>query len=143
MELLAETADSETYLLGDQGKPSPPVRATHAATWHVPEAHFLESWSDTTSAGGVHSIVQPMILPLYDDCVSPLELLLALLDPEGALRTGEGEEGAPSAALTAVRTTFDALNDGGDGAWSAALREGFVAGSRFEQAGPPHPERSG
>jgi hypothetical protein len=34
MELLAETADSETYLLGDQGKLSSAVRATHSATWY-------------------------------------------------------------------------------------------------------------
>ena len=33
--------------------------------WHVHEAHFLESWSDTRSADGTLTIVQPLIAPLY------------------------------------------------------------------------------
>ena len=33
--------------------------------WHVPEAHFLESWSDARAFDGTASIVQPLIAPLY------------------------------------------------------------------------------
>ncbi len=33
--------------------------------WHVPEAHYLESWSDTRSFDGTVTIVQPLIEPLY------------------------------------------------------------------------------
>jgi MoCo/4Fe-4S cofactor protein with predicted Tat translocation signal len=33
--------------------------------WHVPEAHFLESWSDVRAFDGTASIVQPLIAPLY------------------------------------------------------------------------------
>jgi molybdopterin-containing oxidoreductase family iron-sulfur binding subunit len=33
--------------------------------WHIPEAHFLESWSDTRAFDGTASIVQPLIAPLY------------------------------------------------------------------------------
>jgi molybdopterin-containing oxidoreductase family iron-sulfur binding subunit len=35
-------------------------------TWHVPAAHFLESWSDVRAFDGTASIVQPLIRPLYD-----------------------------------------------------------------------------
>ena len=35
-------------------------------TWHLPEAHFLESWSDARAFDGTDSIVQPLIAPLYD-----------------------------------------------------------------------------
>ena len=92
----------------------------HAATWHVPAAHYLESWSDARSAKGVHTLVQPMILPLYDNCVSELELLSAFLDADNKLVCGE-----QSAAFAAVRATVG----GDDAGWKKALREGFVEGS--------------
>src|SRR5690606_22132025 len=98
--------------------------------------HYLESWSDARSANGVYTVVQPMILPLYDDCVSELELLLALLDDEGKLLNGEGEEGAASPAYTAVRETFAATGGEGTEAWKTLLREGFLAGSKFPAASP-------
>ena len=36
-----------------------------AATWHIPEAHFLESWGDEASSDGAAAIQQPMIEPMY------------------------------------------------------------------------------
>ena len=36
-----------------------------ACQWHVPENHFLESWSDAVGSDGTTSIVQPLIAPLY------------------------------------------------------------------------------
>jgi Fe-S-cluster-containing dehydrogenase component len=33
--------------------------------WHIPEAHYLEAWSDTRAFDGTATIVQPMIEPLY------------------------------------------------------------------------------
>jgi molybdopterin-containing oxidoreductase family iron-sulfur binding subunit len=36
-----------------------------ASKWHIPEAHFLESWSDARAGDGTVSIVQPMIDPLF------------------------------------------------------------------------------
>ena len=34
--------------------------------WHVPLAHYLESWGDVRAADGTVSIMQPLIKPLYD-----------------------------------------------------------------------------
>jgi len=36
-----------------------------AATWHIPEAHVLESWGDEASSEGMAAIQQPMIEPMY------------------------------------------------------------------------------
>ncbi len=108
----------------------------HASTWHIPAGHYLESWSDARAARGTYTVVQPMILPLYQDCVSEFELLLALLSADGKLLNGEGEKGAPSPAYTAVRKTFAALGGEGDTPWKKLLREGFLAGSNYLAATP-------
>jgi len=110
--------------------------SAHAAGWHVPAAHYLEQWSDARSANGVYTIVQPMILPLYPDCVSELELLLALLSDDGKLLNGEGEKGAASPAYAAVRETFAGLADKEDASWKKLLRDGFLAGSKYQPASP-------
>ncbi len=33
--------------------------------WHVPQAHYLEGWSDARAFDGTASVVQPLIEPLY------------------------------------------------------------------------------
>ena len=35
------------------------------ATWHIPRAHYLESWGDARAVGGTLSVIQPLILPLF------------------------------------------------------------------------------
>lgn len=103
----------------------------HAASWHIPAAHYLESWSDARSARGTHTVVQPMILPLYQDCVSEIELLCALASATGKLLNGEGPKGAPSPAYDAVRKTFTALGGEGNSAWKKFLRDGFLEDSLY------------
>ncbi len=104
----------------------------HACTWHVPAAHYLESWNDARSARGIYSVVQPMILPLYPDCVSEIELLLAFLADDGVLRTGEGEDGESAPSLAAVRATA-----GGDAAlWKSLLKLGFAPDTSYPTVTP-------
>ncbi len=47
--------------------------------WQIPEAHFLEAWSDARGHDGTASIVQPLIAPLYGGR-SAHELLAAMTD---------------------------------------------------------------
>ena len=49
------------------------------AQWHIPEAHYLESWSDVRFPDGTVSIVQPLIAPLYQG-KSAHEVLAAFTD---------------------------------------------------------------
>ena len=55
------------------------------ASWHVPSAHFLESWGDARASCGTLSVVQPLILPLYG-AKSAVEVL-------GLLASGEDKPG--------------------------------------------------
>jgi molybdopterin-containing oxidoreductase family iron-sulfur binding subunit len=47
--------------------------------WQIPEAHFLEAWSDARGFDGTASIVQPLIAPLYNG-KSAHEVVAAMTD---------------------------------------------------------------
>jgi MoCo/4Fe-4S cofactor protein with predicted Tat translocation signal len=36
------------------------------STWHVPRAHYLESWGDAASIDGTASVIQPNVRPLHN-----------------------------------------------------------------------------
>jgi len=112
----------------------PRTHATaNAADWHVPAAHYLESWGDSRTAEGVYTIVQPLILPLYNG-VSELELLDALLT--GTLFDASQGIEKTSPAYTAVRQTFTELADSSDKSWMTFLRDGFWKESTYAVATP-------
>jgi MoCo/4Fe-4S cofactor protein with predicted Tat translocation signal len=83
--------------------------------WHVPAAHYLESWGDALTANGDYLSIQPMILPIFGG-LSESELLSWLL---GFAKT-EGPE--------LVQETFRATNPPSDfqTAWSRFLHDGFA-----------------
>jgi molybdopterin-containing oxidoreductase family iron-sulfur binding subunit len=84
--------------------------------WHVPAAHYLESWGDALTSDGAYLSIQPMILPLFGG-LSEIGLLNGLL---GGPKT-EGPE--------LVQETFRGTNPPGDfqTAWSGFLRDGFAS----------------
>lgn len=65
-----------------------------ACQWHLPESHFLEAWGDLRAFDGTASIVQPLIIPIYDT-KSAYEVLSGLFDiPEtGAVGGTEPRDG--------------------------------------------------
>ncbi len=106
-----------------------------SATWHVPGAHYLESWSDVRTATGVLSIVQPMILPLFDG-VSELSFLLSLLQETPELAEGEEvpQDDPTTLCYEAVRATFASIAKGDvEKAWNMTVRDGFLDGVRYQR----------
>ncbi|MGA0850338.1 MAG: hydrogenase, partial [Chthoniobacterales bacterium] len=94
-----------------------------ACTWHVPQAHYLESWGDTRSADGTVCAVQPMILPLWDG-VNELEILNRLAGNEQPI------------GPQLVRETFAQIAGGGDleAKWTGFLRNGFLPDTAWPDA---------
>jgi molybdopterin-containing oxidoreductase family iron-sulfur binding subunit len=98
-----------------------------ACTWHIPAAHYLESWGDARTESGVLSLMQPMILPLYGG-ISEIDLLHVL----GGGDFGKGEL-LPS--MGEVKTTFAEMTGKSDPeSWRAALEAGFVAETSYPSA---------
>jgi MoCo/4Fe-4S cofactor protein with predicted Tat translocation signal len=94
-------------------------------TWHLPAAHYLESWSDVRSYDGTVSVIQPLIEPLYQGH-SAHDLIQALSD-EPQL-----------SAYEAVRETWkSAVSKGGDFelGWRKALHAGWIDGTAYASGG--------
>jgi molybdopterin-containing oxidoreductase family iron-sulfur binding subunit len=90
------------------------------AEWHIPRAHYLESWGDARAVGGVVSVVQPLILPLFG-AKSDVEVL-------GLLYAGQDKPGYDH-----VRETWnDVLGDTDfDKKWNRVLHDGLLPGSEL------------
>jgi molybdopterin-containing oxidoreductase family iron-sulfur binding subunit len=86
--------------------------------WQVPEAHFLEAWSDARGHDGTVTIVQPLIEPLYGS-KSAHELLAAIL------------EETPRPGLEILRASWQKKRGGSDFEtfWRKALHDGVVPGT--------------
>ncbi|GGI26770.1 4Fe-4S dicluster domain-containing protein [Bradyrhizobium guangdongense] len=87
------------------------------ATWHVPQNHQLEAWSDLRASDGTASIVQPLIKPLYSSF--GIHEVLAWM---------AGEQDASSYEL--VRQTWrDAAPEDFEAWWQRVLQEGVIPGT--------------
>ena len=89
------------------------------STWHINNAHYLESWTDARAYDGTISVVQPMIAPLYGG-KSSHDVLQTLLDPSRS---------AYDAVLANAKTYITGADFGM--AWRKTLHDGWVANSAF------------
>jgi molybdopterin-containing oxidoreductase family iron-sulfur binding subunit len=93
----------------------------HEAHWHIPAAHFLESWSDARAYDGTVSVVQPMIDPLYGG-KSAHDVFQLLLNEPGL------------SAYEAVRETWKHVIKGDfETGWRKALHAGWIDGTAYAQ----------
>jgi MoCo/4Fe-4S cofactor protein with predicted Tat translocation signal len=121
----AYTAPADLNWLATQRKAKNVVRLGYyedetfpLCDWHLPTAHFLESWGDALTADGTLVPIQPLIAPLFDG-ITELEVLARIL---GANATSPYE---------IARETFAAMHKENDleEAWKRYLHDGFLADS--------------
>ncbi len=85
-----------------------------ATTWHIPRAHFLESWGDVSGYSGA-GIIQPLIEPLFDG-KSDIDVLADLLSDEEVW------------AYAVVQETWKEIlpKNNFDKAWRRVLHDGYT-----------------
>jgi MoCo/4Fe-4S cofactor protein with predicted Tat translocation signal len=120
-------------------------------TWHINAAHYLESWSDARAFDGTVSIIQPLIVPLFNGKTSHEVLNVLQGEPERSaydtvLANWQNEIGSdafadswqaalergvlPDTALAPVQVSVDAGALGGAAPTSAG--EGFEVNFRYD-----------
>jgi len=87
--------------------------------WHVPEAHYLETWSDCRAFDGTTTIQQPLVEPLYNG-KSAHEIITIL-------------QGKPDQSSHEIVKAYWAGQIKGDfdPSWKTALHDGFVPGTQI------------
>lgn len=98
--------------------------------WHVPVAHYLETWADCRSWDGTATLAQPMIAPLVGGRSVPE--LLSLLTRTGfteadklvrkAFMSWSTEASKPPRETVRLKTEAE---------WRKAVHDGFIAESEF------------
>jgi len=89
--------------------------------WHIPAAHYLETWSDARAYDGTVSVVQPLIDPLFGGRSSHA-VLQALLD------------NPMLSAYEAVRETWKpAIKGDFDEGWRKSLHDGWIADTAYDK----------
>jgi MoCo/4Fe-4S cofactor protein with predicted Tat translocation signal len=93
--------------------------------WHIPRAHYLESWGDARAVGGTLSVVQPLILPLFGG--------RTLVEVLGLIVEGKERPG-----YDIVRDTWKPILGEGEfeTKWNRVLHDGFLAGSELPEVVP-------
>ncbi len=89
--------------------------------WHVPEAHYLETWSDSRAFDGTVTIQQPLIEPLYGG-KSAHEIISIL----------QGKPDRTSHDI--VKSYWQSQHQGADfdAMWKTSLHDGWIAGSALD-----------
>ena len=97
------------------------------AKWHLPRAHYLESWGDSRSWDGTISIQQPLILPLFGG--KSIVELLALINGD-SVTTGDGLIRRRMNEVTGDTNAAVEWNQN----YRATLERGFETDSEFKAA---------
>ena len=112
--------------------------------WHVPEAHYLESWGDARSFDGTVSLIQPLIAPLYGGRQA-IEVLAAMNGTVGKSSSDLVKDYWTRAFQKQTKTAWTIQDPSGaafpsfDQFWRHALHDGFIAGTSVWTGTPGAP----
>ena len=85
--------------------------------WHVPEAHYLETWSDSRAFEGTITIQQPLIAPLYENKSAHEVLSILLGKPDQS-----SHDIVKGYWQSQIKGNFDTI-------WKTSLHDGWIAGT--------------
>lgn len=110
---------------------------SRACRWHLPAAHFLESWGVEWDCRGRFCYRQPVILPLYGG-ISAEEVLSGLLSTKGHLITADNSPTHLSPVYHRARKCFErAVNpENKTAAWTQALQRGYSEETAYPPLSP-------
>lgn len=91
--------------------------SSNICEWHIPQAHYLETWGDARAADGTLSIIQPLIEPLYGG-KSAFEMLDLIVN------------GADTRGYDIIRERWQKILSGDfESNWAMTLNAGLLADS--------------
>ena len=115
--------------------------------WHVPAAHYLESWGDTRSYDGTVTIMQPLIEPLYGGKTAyellavfseqydrrPYDIVKSYWqraeDQEQGSRSSEQAAALTAAPAPAPAPAPDSCSQDFETWWRQSIHDGFIVNS--------------
>ena len=113
--------------------------------WHVPAAHYLESWGDARSYDGTVTIVQPLIEPLYEGKTAhellavfsdqydrrPYDIVKGFWQQERSRLATAAPSASPSPTTTPGATPTTSGTDF-ENWWRQSIHDGFIPNSAFQ-----------
>jgi MoCo/4Fe-4S cofactor protein with predicted Tat translocation signal len=93
---------------------------SYLCNWHIPAAHYLESWGDARAYDGTVGIIQPLIAPLYDG--HTFEELIAALSEDQPRKSHEIVKGYWQSQRPENGNAFETF-------WDLTLHNGLIAKS--------------
>ena len=91
--------------------------------WHIPEAHYLESWGDVRAPDGTVSIVQPLIAPLFGGKTASECLAILTDQPERS-------------SFDIVRTFWKYWGRKDEAWWQKTVHDGLAANTEMPHKAP-------
>jgi molybdopterin-containing oxidoreductase family iron-sulfur binding subunit len=110
--------------------------------WHIPEAHYLETWGDGRAYDGTVTIMQPLIAPLYHG-KSAHEVLAAFSKQPDRTAHDIVKDYWLRAFKGATTVAWTLTDQDGRGFadpelfWRTALHDGFIASTALAAIQPP------